>query len=343
MRLLLPAFGCLALCSLASAQINVLSGTPPVITYSLDFDNPFVASGPIAGNSSAFTSNGIASVALSGTWGIGGDTITAGANASGQSLVATGGGPGVLSVAGVGEALSTPLSNGAFNITLQSPANAFGVKFIDQQNFFYAIEMFSGPTSIGSLLNINSGTTNDWYWTGPGPFDRIKITFNGPNSGVGIDSLAFDSIYAGLPYCTAKLNSLGCLPSIASTGTSSATAGFGFLIQASSVINNKPGLYLYSNAGPAAAPFVGGLRCVGLPLKRAVPMNSGGNPPPNDCSGIYSIDFNTFAVGGLGGTPAPYLQVPGNVIYAQAWGRDNGYAPPNNATLSDGLKFAIGP
>ena len=145
-------------------------------------------------------------------------------------------------------------------------------------------------------------------------------------------------------YCTAKQNSLGCLPAIGSIGAPSATAGSGFSVRATSVLNNKNGLLFYGINGRAAIAFQGGTLCVKAQIKRTPSVNSGGNPPPNDCSGLFTIDMNLFAAGGIpGGTPLPELSLPGTLVNCQWWGRDPGFIAPNNTTLSDGLEYVVGP
>jgi len=195
----------------------------------------------------------------------------------------------------------------------------------------------------GTDTGPNAGALNiacvDLYHT-PSTTNPVNLT--------GIDYWDDFSLASGFPppapvaYCTAKTNSLGCTPSIGFSGNSSASAGSGFTVSAVNVLNNKPGLLLYTNTGQAAVPFQAGFLCESGPVRRSVPLSSGGNPPPNDCSGVYAIDMNAFAVGALGGTPQAYLLAPGTVIDSQMWGRDNGFAPPNNSTLSNGLEFTVG-
>jgi subtilisin family serine protease len=145
-------------------------------------------------------------------------------------------------------------------------------------------------------------------------------------------------------YCTAKLGSLGCMPSIGFSGFASATAANGFIIDATNVRNNKNGLLFYGVNGPASSPFLGGTLCVGAQVLRAPWVNSGGTPAPvNDCSGVYAMDFNTFARGVLGGSPLAALSTPGTVVNTQWWGRDPGFPVPNNVSLSNALQFSVGP
>ncbi len=139
-------------------------------------------------------------------------------------------------------------------------------------------------------------------------------------------------------YCTAKTNSLGCVPSITWAGLSSANAASGFVIGATNVVNNKSGLLFYGLSGPLGVPFQGGVLCVKLPIKRTHIQLSGGNPPPNDCSGGYAIDFNSYIASGID----PHLG-PGVSVNAQYWARDPGFAAPNNTSLSNGIQFVIAP
>ena len=144
-------------------------------------------------------------------------------------------------------------------------------------------------------------------------------------------------------YCTAKVNSLGCTPAMDYTGVPSATNAGPFLVRGTNVRNNKVGLLLYGVSGQAAGTFQGGTLCVKSVIRRTPGVDSAGAPgPANDCSGHYQIDMNAFAAGLLGGTPPSALSATGTIVHCQWWGRDPGFAAPNNTTLTDALKYTVG-
>ena len=111
-----------------------------------------------------------------------------------------------------------------------------------------------------------------------------------------------------------------------------------FDVECTDTINFKTGLLFYG-FGAAAIPFQGGTLCVNpQPLRRAVPVNSGGTG--NNCDGEFLIDMNAFASGQLGGNPAGFLLIPGTVVNAQWWGRDT---VQTGSLLSDALEYMVCP
>ncbi len=142
-------------------------------------------------------------------------------------------------------------------------------------------------------------------------------------------------------YCAPKSNSLGCVPAIWAEGTPSTRNTRPFMIRVTNVLNSKPGIFIYQvNGAQASIPFQGGTLCMTPPgIRRSPVVSSGGYPPPvYDCTGVWGMDFNAFAAGLGGGNPDPGLLVPGNHYLVQVWGRDPGFAPPNNVALSDALE-----
>ena len=139
-------------------------------------------------------------------------------------------------------------------------------------------------------------------------------------------------------YCTAKVNSQGCTPQIGSVGSPSASGPNPFDITAAMVINDKNGVLFYGLGGAIAVPFQGGTLCVQPPLRRTAPVNSGGNPPPDDCSGLYSFDFNARIQSGVD----PFL-VPGALVSVQYWMRDGAQADGTGVGLTDAIQFRICP
>jgi hypothetical protein len=142
-------------------------------------------------------------------------------------------------------------------------------------------------------------------------------------------------------YCTPKVNSQGCAPTISADGDTSMSSSTPFVVSCSQLLNNKTGLCFYGSNGPHNAPFQGGTLCVHSPLSRAPTQSSGGHPPPDDCSGSLSIDMKAFGQGLLGGNPQPSLSSPGATIDCQWWSRDP--ASASTTSLSDALEYVIEP
>jgi hypothetical protein len=181
-----------------------------------------------------------------------------------------------------------------------------------------------------------SGEGHDFHLKAGSPC----IDAGDPNSPLDPDgSIADMGVYpfdpswcvAPVAYCTAKVNSAGCTPQIDYAGTPSLTSGF--TVTASQVLNNKNGL-LFWGSDPLAAPFQGGTKCVAAPTVRTPIQGSGGNPPPNDCSGTYSFSFDPAYMASKGLTP-------GQAVHAQYWSRDP--QSPSTTGLTDALWFIICP
>jgi hypothetical protein len=243
-------------------------------------------------------------------------------------------------------------AEGLAEYTFDTPVLRFGGYFAT--NFSVpagTAEFYDAGGNLLASLPIDLLSTCTWTWNGwdagaGPPIQSVHIIGAQVSGGfIQMDDLVADfgtPCTAPASYCDAKVNSLGCLPNISSSGIPSATATSGFVIRGSNVRNQKSGLLLYGVNGGASAPFHGGTLCVASPVKRTPGTSSGGLPPPfNDCSGIYSLDMNAFSHGLLGGGPLPELTVVGTRVHCQWWGRDPGFPSPDDVTLTDGLQYAV--
>lgn len=135
-------------------------------------------------------------------------------------------------------------------------------------------------------------------------------------------------------YCTPKVNSQGCTPSVGFSGLPSLSGPDDFIITATNVLNNKPGMLLWS-ATPANSPHWGGTLCLGGSIVRTPIQWAGGNSGPDDCSGSYSFHFSQAYM-------ALHFMSAGTETFAQYWSRDPAFTNPNNVGLTDALHFTIG-
>ena len=301
--------------------VSFAVGTPPGATNLLTFDAPPVPSGPITSTSAVFQAAGIAEVRHVGTWNVGRDTLTAAQNVNGQGLVSR---QNALGIAGAGQPLDNPRAGAGFDIRLTQPATAFGVRFIDELNFNYRVQLFLGSSFIGTEVflygNPNFPFPGHYWTTNLGAFDRIVITAAQLTPGWGIDDLAYVAAAGtvGAPYCTPNPNSTGNTGRI--TGSGSATvANNNLVLNADRMPNNAFGFFLTSTTqGTVANPGGSqGLLCLGGAIGRYV---GPGQIRNTGATGAFSLALN------LTQTPSPtgFVSVmPGQTRYFTAWHRDS--------------------
>lgn len=231
-------------------------------------------------------------------------------------------------------------STGGFKLAI---ADFDGDSKLDVASVGERLELYSGDGA-GGLTNVRGfmGAAGPIYSMATADVDgngRLDILTS--NQGLTLHVNLGEQI-GPTTYCTAKVNSLGCTQSIGWSGASSASASSGFTVRSTNVRNNKAGLLMYGVGGRSAVPFSGGIQCVHAAVKRSLNFGSSGSPSGADCSGVYSIDMNAFAAGALGGNPLPALSTPGTGVTAQFWGRDPGFAAPNNTSLSNAIEYVVG-
>ena len=134
-------------------------------------------------------------------------------------------------------------------------------------------------------------------------------------------------------YCTGKLNSNGCTPTLSWSGTAGSFARNDFVLEAEGVINNTVGLLLWGREA-REIPFQGGTLCLGGPLRRGDLLFSGGNPSGSDCSGKLRFHVSRR-----------FLQSPPidgfESLHAQFWYRDP--SSSYGAGLTNAVQFGLCP
>lgn len=233
---------------------------------------------------------------------------------SGEPLIA--GGAGTFSIpAGTDPLFGTPCGHG-----------------LDSQDFFWANvdnTIVGGVPPAGCLNAPGAGTNCYWFGGYPtNPFAGFWFRMEGDGSCTCSGSIT--------PYCTAKVNSLGCTPTVATSGAAPSVSGCAsaFNLTAASLVGNKNGIWFYGTNGLNGVAFQGGHLCIKPAIKRLGVQASGGQGTA--CNGTMTTNFNARICSG-----SDTALTAGKLVGAQCWSRDP--ASPSTTNLTSAINFTICP
>ena len=187
------------------------------------------------------------------------------------------------------------------------------------------------PFFVGNGLR-EDGTTLQEFEVPAGAtrlFLGIADTDGWASNGGAFDATVEQEVADITEYCTAKVTSEGCLPTIGYTGYPTLTGTHAFDVVCGEITPGKRGTLFYGRA-VYNVPFQGGYLCTNVLIKRTPIVKSPPSASGLSCSSSFSFDFNAWILSGNDPT-----LVPGETIYAQWWMRDSG------AWSSTGLSDAI--
>jgi len=183
-------------------------------------------------------------------------------------------------------------------------------------------------TAVAGLGHVNADGLGDFAAAAP-PSDHPVL-----GADVGWVRTCLGGTPAPIPYCAAKVNSAGCTPRISYTSSASISVGDVFHVVAVNVLENKPGILIWSYQ-QQALPFYGGTLCVKAPVVRT-PVQTSFFNPGWPCTGAYDFHLSHAYMASKGITA-------GQTPSFQWWSRDSGFAPPNSIGLTDALQVTVLP
>jgi hypothetical protein len=174
--------------------------------------------------------------------------------------------------------------------------------------------------NVTNVLSTGSSIVLPWPIEDAGPGD-VLVKRVGTSGADLTNAWPFDPCVVGF-YCTAKVNSVGQLPSLSFSGSTSLARHDLHLVCANGGLPFVNGIHFWSDVGPAALPFLGGTLCAQPPVTRGA--------------------LHVYSASGVVDVPIPVAAGDvGKTRWFQFWFRDAGHPDGTGTGLSGGAQVTF--